>query len=125
MGPALVCGINKRPSLKCSYHAFKSSPRRIAGIKKDQIVQNGCRTQQATKPQPLSDAMIDSPVGVAAWILEKMHGWCDLTRGNEELLAWPPRSYVDRIYNVTQWTEMPRGGHFAAMEELELLIKDI
>ena len=95
------------------------------GDRKRLDFQNGYRTQQATKPQPLSDAMIDSPVGVAAWILEKMHGWCDLTRGNEELLAWPPRSYVDRIYNVTQWTEMPRGGHFAAMEELELLIKEI
>jgi len=69
--PVLVCGINKRPFLKCSYHAFKSSPRRIARIEKDQIVQNGCRTQQATKPQTLSYAMMDSPVGVAAWILEK------------------------------------------------------
>ena len=38
---------------------------------------------------------------------------------------WPPRSYVDRIFNITQWTEMPSGGHFAAMEEPELLVKDI
>jgi microsomal epoxide hydrolase len=37
----------------------------------------------------------------------------------------PPKSYVDRIFNVTQWTEMPSGGHFAAMEEPELLVKDI
>jgi len=43
----------------------------------------------------------------------------------EELLAWPPRSYVDRIYNVTHWTKMSRGGHFAAMEEPDLLVKDI
>lgn len=43
----------------------------------------------------------------------------------KELLAWPPRSYVERIYNVQQWTEMPRGGHFGAMEEPELLIDDI
>jgi len=42
-----------------------------------------------------------------------------------ELLAWPPRSYAERIYNVTQWTEMPRGGHFAAMEAPDLLIDDI
>ena len=42
-----------------------------------------------------------------------------------ELLAWPPRSYAERIYNVTQWTEMPRGGHFAAMEQPDLLIQDI
>jgi len=43
----------------------------------------------------------------------------------KELLAWPPRSYAERLYNVTQWTEMPRGGHFAAMEQPELLIADI
>ncbi len=42
-----------------------------------------------------------------------------------ELLSWPPRSYVDRVYNVTHWSEMPRGGHFAAMEEPDLLIDDI
>jgi microsomal epoxide hydrolase len=38
---------------------------------------------------------------------------------------WPPKSYVDRIFNITQWTKMPSGGHFAAMEEPELLVKDI
>ncbi len=152
-------------------------------FERDQIVQNGYRTQQATKPQTLSYAMMDSPVGIAAWILEKMHGWSDLTDNNvesvyskdqlltnimvyvitrtfntaswiyygrreeggrllsaegkrvevptgcalfpKELLAWPPRSYAERIYNVTQWTEMPRGGHFAAMEAPDLLIEDI
>ena len=38
---------------------------------------------------------------------------------------WSPRSYAERIYNITQWTEMPRGGHFAAMEEPVLLVDDI
>jgi microsomal epoxide hydrolase len=42
-----------------------------------------------------------------------------------ELLAWPPRSYVERLFNVQHWTEMPRGGHFAAMEQPKLLIDDI
>jgi pimeloyl-ACP methyl ester carboxylesterase len=42
-----------------------------------------------------------------------------------EMLAWPPRSYVDRIYNVAQWSKMPRGGHFAAMEQPELLVEDV
>ena len=42
-----------------------------------------------------------------------------------EMLRWPPRSYAERIYNVTHWTEMPRGGHFAAMEEPEMLVTDI
>ena len=48
------------------------------------IIQNGYRTQQATKPQTLSYAMIDSPVGIAAWIIEKMHGWSDLKDDNIE-----------------------------------------
>ena len=36
-----------------------------------------------------------------------------------------PRSWAERNYNVTQWTEMPRGGHFAAMEQPLLLIEDV
>jgi len=38
---------------------------------------------------------------------------------------FPPRPWVERGYNVQRWTEMPRGGHFAAAEEPELLAKDI
>ena len=41
------------------------------------------------------------------------------------MLSPSSRSYVERIYNVQQWTEMPRGGHFAAMEEPQLLIDDL
>ena len=152
-------------------------------FKEDQIVEDGYRTQQATKPQTLSYAMMDSPVGVAAWILEKMNSWSD-TVGDDvesvytkdqlltnimvyivtrtfntaswiyygrreeggrilspeghrvevptacalfpkELLSWPPRSYAERLYNIRQWTEMPHGGHFAAMEQPELLVDDI
>jgi microsomal epoxide hydrolase len=48
----------------------------------DQIIQDGYRTQQATKPQTLAYSMIDSPVGIAAWIIEKMHGWSDLKDNN-------------------------------------------
>jgi pimeloyl-ACP methyl ester carboxylesterase len=36
-----------------------------------------------------------------------------------------PRSWVQARYNITRWTEMPRGGHFAALEEPELLVDDI
>jgi microsomal epoxide hydrolase len=39
--------------------------------------------------------------------------------------AWPPQSYVKRMCNVQHWTEMPRGGHFGALEEPELLVEDI
>ena len=45
---------------------------------KDQKMQDGYRTQQATKPQTLSYGMMDSPVGVAAWILEKFYFWSDI-----------------------------------------------
>jgi len=152
-------------------------------FEKEQELENGYRTQQATKPQTLSYAMMDSPVGVAAWIVEKFHSWSD-TKGDDiesahtkdallanimiylitrtfntaswiyygrkeeggrilsrdrkrvevptgcalfpaEMLSWPPRSYVDRVYNVIHWTEMPRGGHFGAMEQPDLLIEDI
>jgi len=37
----------------------------------------------------------------------------------------PPRRWVERGYDVRRWTEMPRGGHFAAWEEPELLAQDI
>ncbi len=37
----------------------------------------------------------------------------------------PPREWAERLYNVRQWTMMPRGGHFAAAEEPELLARDI
>ena len=47
----------------------------------DQIMQNGYRTQQATRPQTLSYAMIDSPVGIAAWLIEKFHDWSDVETG--------------------------------------------
>lgn len=39
----------------------------------------------------------------------------------------PPRAWVERTYGdqLIHWTEMPRVGHFAAMEEPELLSEDI
>ncbi len=154
-----------------------------ARFEREQEMENGYRTLQATKPQTLSYAMMDSPVGVAAWLIEKFNSWSD-TVGDDiesvhskdslltnimvylvtrtfntaswiyygrreeggrflppggkrievptaaalfpaELLSWPPRSYVERLYNITQWTEMPRGGHFAALEQPDLLIEDV
>ena len=141
---------------------------------------------QSTRPQSLAYAMMDSPVGAAAWILEKFAAWSDLPRspdgtpdlsaryGFDQLLtnvmlylvtnsfataSWmyrglfdeaaspllparievpvgvaafpdptfppPPRSLAEKAYNVTRWTAMPRGGHFAALEESELLLDDV
>ncbi|MFG3206530.1 epoxide hydrolase family protein [Streptomyces sp. NPDC048192] len=40
-------------------------------------------------------------------------------------LSRPPRSWAERTYNITRYTHMPRGGHFAAHEEPDLLAHDI
>jgi pimeloyl-ACP methyl ester carboxylesterase len=37
----------------------------------------------------------------------------------------PSRRWAEARYNVQHWTEMPRGGHFAAFEQPELLVEDI
>lgn len=143
--------------------------------------------QQQTRPQTLSFAMMDSPVGAAAWILEKFGVWSDLPKGDDggpdlfaryredELInnvmlylvtgsfataAWlykgfldngdiyfphgsgvdvptafagfrdpyvgyPPRSWVEQSYPIVRWSEMPRGGHFAAAEAPDLFIEDL
>ena len=36
-----------------------------------------------------------------------------------------PRKWAEASYNITHWTEMPRGGHFAAMEQPELFVEDL
>ena len=38
---------------------------------------------------------------------------------------FPPRSWVERGYALARWTEMPSGGHFAALEEPERLTADV
>ena len=137
---------------------------------------------QGTKPQSLGFAMMDSPMGVAAWFAEKFVGWSDVPgqfddppfsfdqmltnimiylttrsfltatwiyRGMfveggfsipegrrievptgvaafpHDLLLFPPRPMVERGYNVVHWTDMPRGGHFASLEEPELFLADL
>jgi pimeloyl-ACP methyl ester carboxylesterase len=37
----------------------------------------------------------------------------------------PPREWAERLYDVRRFTPMPRGGHFPATEEPELLARDI
>jgi epoxide hydrolase len=36
-----------------------------------------------------------------------------------------PRHWCEATYNVTHWTKMPRGGHFAAFEQPELFVDDV
>ena len=65
--------------------------------------------EQSTKPQTLSYAMMDSPVGACAWIVEKFHGWSDLRRGFEniytrdQLLTNVMVYLVTRSFNTATW----------------------
>ena len=140
--------------------------------------ETGYSAIQGTKPQTLGYGLNDSPVGQAAWVVEKFRTWCDCNGDPEtiftrdELLTnimvyWvnqvatssarlyyeqrrgtgsqatgrvevptaaaifpkelmiPPRKWAEASYNITRWTEMPRGGHFAAMEQPDLMVDDI
>ena len=88
----------------------------------DQIIQDGYRTQQATKPQTLAYSMIDSPVGIAAWIIEKMHGWSDLKDNDIEsvyskdvLLANIMVYVITNTFNTASWIYFGRreeGGRY-------------
>jgi microsomal epoxide hydrolase len=37
----------------------------------------------------------------------------------------PPRSMLERDFNLTQYTKMPRGGHFACLEQPQLFVDDV
>lgn len=141
---------------------------------------------QGTRPLTLGYGLNDSPVGLAAWIVDKFWAWSDHGGDLEsrftkdELLTnvmiyWvtetmpssarlyyesrhdlprpssmtpfersgpaapvgfalfpkeinvPPRAWVERNVGdqFFHWTEMPRGGHFAALERPELLAEDV
>jgi microsomal epoxide hydrolase len=69
--------------------------------------------------------------GAMTWVREMIRGWL----GSKSVptgfaifpkdISPPPREWAERFFHVKRWTEMPRGGHFAAMEEPELLAEDI
>jgi pimeloyl-ACP methyl ester carboxylesterase len=37
----------------------------------------------------------------------------------------PPREWMERLYDVRRWTVLPRGGHFAPVEQPESVARDI
>jgi microsomal epoxide hydrolase len=142
--------------------------------------ETGYQWIQGTRPQTLAFALTDSPVGLAAWIVEKFRAWSDCggdlesVFSKDRLLAniglywfsgaigssfWPyyarmhgswhvppgatvdvpagfaafpreilrpPRSLAARVYtDLRRWTAMPKGGHFAAMEQPDALAEEI
>jgi pimeloyl-ACP methyl ester carboxylesterase len=40
-------------------------------------------------------------------------------------IIWAPRRWLERRYNITRWTVLPKGGHFAAFEQPALLVDDV
>lgn len=69
--------------------------------------------------------------GAMGWIGQKIKQWTGSASVPAAFamfpkdLSRPPREWAERFFNVTRWTEMPRGGHFAALEEPEMLADDI
>ena len=69
--------------------------------------------------------------GALRWMIEKAKEWAgssDVPAGFALFpkdLSSPPREWAQRFCDVQRWTEMPRGGHFAAHEEPELLAADL
>lgn len=135
---------------------------------------------QGTRPQTLAYGLTDSPTGLAAWVVDKMHAWSDHDGDVEQAISrdrmlanislywftgaigssfWPyrgerqgdlplaggrtvdvpvgyaafpaeirrpPRSLAAASFpDIRRWTEMPRGGHFAALEQPASLAADV
>jgi microsomal epoxide hydrolase len=45
--------------------------------------------------------------------------------GDTDYTGAPPRSFIERAYNIAYWSEPERGGHFAAMEQPDLFVDDL
>lgn len=132
---------------------------------------------QSSRPQTLSYALTDSPVGQLAWIVERFKDWTDSTDVPEDavdreamltnvMIYWlngtagssaryskegaatwgqpstpstvptavavlphdigsPVRRIAEHTDNIIRWVEFERGGHFAAMEEPDLIVADL
>jgi len=69
--------------------------------------------------------------GALRWILETAKGWVGHSRVPTGIALFAkdsthaPREWAERFFNVQRYTELPRGGHFAAFEEPELLAQDL
>lgn len=74
--------------------------------------------EQTTKPQTLSYAMMDSPVGAAAWIVEKFHGWSDTSRGFENIYSMDQLLTNVMIYLVTKSFNTATWMYRGLMEDL-------
>jgi microsomal epoxide hydrolase len=136
--------------------------------------------EQRNKPQTVAFALADSPVGTAAWIVEKLKVWSDSGNNLDGVLTkdqvlsnvmlylvtdtaatgvWyyrgsaddtagarpgrvtvptgfaafphemvnlaPPKSALERDFNLTRFTKMPKGGHFGCFEQPKLFVGEV
>ncbi len=58
----------------------------------------------------VTDGRVELPTGVASFPKE---------------IVRTPRRWCEDAYNITHWSTMPRGGHFAAFEQPELFVDDV
>ena len=49
--------------------------------------ETGYSSQQKTRPQTLGYGLVDSPIGQAAWVLEKFHAWTDCSGHPENVIS--------------------------------------
>lgn len=77
---------------------------------------------------PYADFVKSGPL---TWTIEGLKQWMGSTSVPAAFamfpkdISHPPREWAERFFNVTRWTTMPHGGHFAALEEPERLVDDI
>jgi pimeloyl-ACP methyl ester carboxylesterase len=83
--------------------------------------ESGYSEQQRTRPQTIGYSLIDSPAGLAAWIMEKVRRWSDprshLSRNSELdnlMFYWLPRTgasaarlYWESLGDVARWLRGP------------------
>jgi len=69
--------------------------RALAALQHYQQWDSGYSTQQRTRPQTVGYSLVDSPVGLAAWIYEKMWAWTDNQGRPEDALS--RQSIIDNL----------------------------
>jgi microsomal epoxide hydrolase len=65
--------------------------------------------------------MGDPPIPAGSRV-ERPTGYANFPK---ELFPSPPRSWLEKSYNLVHWSDMARGGHFAALEAPDLFLEDV
>ena len=126
--PDRVVGLHLAPPLvapdPATFDELTDAERRaLADLRQAGETEDGYAREHSTKPQTIGYALVDSPVALAAWIVEKFRSWSDcdgdldtvFTR--DELLDnlmfyWLPGTGASsvRLY----WESFPRSGNGSA-----------